>query len=300
MASYLLILLNREWGNYYMQPKLIFIEGLPGFGKSTTAQLIYDILAESGTKAQLFLEGNLDHPADYDGVACLTKAEYDELLGMWADSRHVLSPRTTVHDSHYLVEYRKILNEHSSRVPKEGTDIFARNDVYELSFAQNRELITARWRQFAEKALQGADTYVFDCCFIQNPVTMGMIKHGAAEEDIISYTLELEAITAGLNPLLIYIEQDDLEHSFRKAVRERPLEWSEGFIEYYTKQGYGFKQGHEGLEGTLKVLEARLKLEEIIYNRINMHKIKVNNSSYDLPAYKQDLAGRLVGYLERE
>lgn len=300
MASYLLILLNREWGNYYMQPKLIFIEGLPGFGKSTTAQLIYDILAESGTKAQLFLEGNLDHPADYDGVACLTKAEYDELLGMWADSRHVLSPRTTVHDSHYLVEYRKILNEHSSRVPKEGTDIFARNDVYELSFAQNRELITARWRQFAEKALQGADTYVFDCCFIQNPVTMGMIKHGAAEEDIISYTLELEAITAGLNPLLIYIEQDDLEHSFRKAVRERPLEWSEGFIEYYTKQGYGFKQGHQGLEGTLKVLEARLKLEEIIYNRINMHKIKVNNSSYDLLAYKQDLAGRLAGYLERE
>ncbi|WP_339313103.1 hypothetical protein [Paenibacillus sp. FSL M7-0896] len=283
-----------------MQPKLIFIEGLPGFGKSTTAQLIYDILAESGTKAQLFLEGNLDHPADYDGVACLTKAEYDELLGMWADSRHVLSPRTTVHDSHYLVEYRKILNEHSSRVPKEGTDIFARNDVYELSFAQNRELITARWRQFAEKALQGADTYVFDCCFIQNPVTMGMIKHGAAEEDIISYTLELEAITAGLNPLLIYIEQDDLEHSFRKAVRERPLEWSEGFIEYYTKQGYGFKQGHQGLEGTLKVLEARLKLEEIIYNRINMHKIKVNNSSYDLLAYKQDLAGRLAGYLERE
>ncbi|MEK4008819.1 hypothetical protein [Paenibacillus sp. FSL H3-0333] len=283
-----------------MQPKLILIEGLPGFGKSTTAQLIYDILAESGTKAQLFLEGNLDHPADYDGVACLTEAEYDELLGMWADSRYILSPRTTVHNSHYLVEYRKILNEHSSRVPKEGTDIFARNDVYELPFAQNRELITARWRQFAQKALQGADTYVFDCCFIQNPVTMGMIKHGAAEEDIISYTLELETITAGLNPLLMYIEQDDLENSFRKAVRERPLEWSEGFIDYYTKQGYGLRQGHQGLKGTLKVLEARLKLEEIIYNRINMHKIKVNNSSYDLPAYKQDLAGRLAGYLERE
>ncbi|MBP2116294.1 hypothetical protein [Paenibacillus silagei] len=261
-----------------MQPKLIFIEGLPGFGKSTTAQLIYDILAESGTKAQLFLEGNLDHPADYDGVACLTKAEYDELLGMWADSRHVLSPRTTVHDSHYLVEYRKILNEHSSRVPKEGTDIFARNDVYELSFAQNRELITARWRQFAEKALQGADTYVFDCCFIQNPVTMGMIKHGAAEEDIISYTLELEAITAGLNPLLIVIEQDDLEHSFRKAVRERPLEWSEGFIQYYTAQGYGLRQGHEGLEGTLQVLEARRELEEKIYNGLTIAKKKANNS----------------------
>lgn len=300
MAPCLLILLNHEWGNYYMYPKLILIEGLPGFGKSTTAQLVYDILTETGIRAQLFLEGNLDHPADYDGVACLAEAEYDELLGMWADSRHILSPRTTVHDSHYLVEYRKIIDEHGPLIPKEALDWLNRNDVYELPLAQNRELITARWRQFAEKALQGADTYVFDCCFIQNPVTVGMIKHGAAEEDIVSYTLELEAITAGLNPLLMYIDQDDLELSFRKAVRDRPLEWSEGFIEYYTKQGYGFKQGHQGLDGTLRVLEARLKLEKIIYNRINMHKIKVNNSSYDLPAYKQDLAGRLAGYLERE
>ncbi|MEK3713338.1 hypothetical protein [Paenibacillus sp. FSL R7-0333] len=283
-----------------MYPKLILIEGLPGFGKSTTAQLVYDILTETGIRAQLFLEGNLDHPADYDGVACLAEAEYDELLGMWADSRHILSPRTTVHDSHYLVEYLKIIDEHGPLIPKEALDLLTRNDVYELPLAQNRELITARWRQFAEKALQGADTYVFDCCFIQNPVTMGMIKHGAAVEDIISYTLELEAITAGLNPLLMYIDQDDLEHSFRKAVRDRPLEWSEGFIEYYTKQGYGFKHGHQGLDGTLRVLEARLKLEKIIYNRINMHKIKVNNSSYDLPAYKQDLAGRLAGYLELE
>ncbi|MFD2875732.1 hypothetical protein ACFTAO_06740 [Paenibacillus rhizoplanae] len=103
-----------------------------------------------------------------------------------------------------------------------------------------------------------------------------------------------------MNPLLMYIEQDDLEHSFRKAVRQRPLEWSEGFIHYYTSQGYGLRQGHQGIEGTLRVLEARQKLEGIIYNRLNMDKIKVNNSSYDLPAYKQDLAGRLAGYLERE
>lgn len=64
-----------------MQPKLILIEGLPGFGKSTAAQLVYEILTEAGNNAQLFLEGNLDHPADYDGAACLTKAEYDEPAG---------------------------------------------------------------------------------------------------------------------------------------------------------------------------------------------------------------------------
>lgn len=216
----------------------------------------------------------MDHPADYDGAACLTKAEYDELLGMWADSRHILSPRTTFHDGYYLVEYRKIVNEHEPLLPKEWMDTLARKDIYELPLAQHRELITAKWRQFTEKALQGTDTYVFDCCFIQNPVTMGMIKHDVAEEYMIGYIQELEAIIKPLNPLLIVIEQDDLEHSFRKAVRERPQEWSEGFIKYYITQGYGLGQGHQGLEGTLQVLEARRELEEKIYDGLTIAKKK--------------------------
>lgn len=34
-----------------MGTKLIIVEGLPGSGKSTTAQMIYDILKDQGIKA---------------------------------------------------------------------------------------------------------------------------------------------------------------------------------------------------------------------------------------------------------
>ncbi|MGG4146831.1 hypothetical protein ABEW34_27345 [Paenibacillus algorifonticola] len=67
---------------------------------------------------------------------------------------------------------------------------------------------------------------------------------------------------------MIYVEQNDLEHSFRKAVKERPKEWSEGFIEYYTNQEFGKIFGYIGLEGTLQVLKARRELEEEIFNNI--------------------------------
>ncbi|WP_051505123.1 P-loop NTPase family protein [Paenibacillus durus] len=93
-----------------------------------------------------------------------------------------------------------------------------------------------------------------------------MIKYGAKKEDVISYVIELATIVERLNPLLIYVEQNDLDHSFRKAVKERPKEWSEGFIEYYTNQGYGKKQGNKGLEGTLQVLKARRELEAEIFS----------------------------------
>ncbi|HDR7624480.1 TPA: hypothetical protein QCX73_005385 [Bacillus mycoides] len=41
-----------------MNTKLIIVEGLPGFGKSTTTNLLYDILIEKNIDVELFLEGN--------------------------------------------------------------------------------------------------------------------------------------------------------------------------------------------------------------------------------------------------
>lgn len=280
-----------------MNSKLILVEGLPGFGKTTTAQLIHEILTEMNIKSQLFLEGNLEHPADYEGVAFFQKSEFEELLSTYINFKDLLSQHVIKQDNHYFLQYRKIKNEYGADFPDELLHAVAKNDVYELPLDQHRERITERWKQFTENALNGSETFVFDCCFIQNPVTMGMIKYGAKKEDVISYVIELATIVGRLNPLLIYIEQNDLDHSFRKAVKERPKEWSDGFIEYYTSQGYGKKHNYKGVEGTLRVLEARRKWEEEIFKGLTIAKKKVNNSLYDLSEYKYGLVEILSEYI---
>ncbi|KWX79599.1 hypothetical protein AMQ84_06560 [Paenibacillus riograndensis] len=279
-----------------MKSKLVLIEGLPGSGKTTTAQVVHEILTEMNLTSRLFLEGNLDHPADYDGVAHFTKNEFAELLSTFEKHRDLLSNRVVKQDNNYFLAYRKLKNEYGASFPDELLHASARNDVYELPLDQNRKLIAERWKKFADSALKGSGIFVFDCCFIQNPVTIGMIKYGAQKEDVISYVAELAAIAERLNPLLIYVEQNDLDHSFRKAVAERPKEWSGGFIEYYTTQGYGKKHGHTGLEGTLQVLQARRKLEAEIFSGLKIAKQKVNNSSYDINEYKQVIAEILSQY----
>ncbi len=274
-------------------PKLILIEGLPGSGKTTAAGLVHELLAAMDIDARLYTEGNLEHPADYDGVACFEEHEFAELLCSYDEYSDFLNEHIIRQDGRCFLEYRKLQQEYGPEFPDELLQAIFQKDIYELPLEDNRKLITERWRKFTANAGAGQDTFIFDCCFIQNPVTAGMIKYGADKETVAGYVTELASIIEPLNPLLIYITQHDLDHSFKKAVRERPVEWSQGFIEYYTNQGYGAQRQYSGLEGTLQVLKARQELEADIYSSLTIAKHKADNSAFDSEGLEQRIAGIL-------
>lgn len=280
-------------------PKLILIEGLPGSGKSTAAGLVHELLAAMNIDARLYTEGNLEHPADYDGVACFEEHEFAELLGSYDQYSDFLNEHIIRQDGRCFLEYRKLQQKYGPEFPDALLNAIFQKDIYELPLEDNRRLITERWRTFTADAAAGQDTFIFDCCFIQNPVTVGMVKYDADRETVKSYVTELAATIEPLNPMLIYITQNDLDRSFRKAVRERPVEWSQGFTEYYTKQGYGMRQQHSGIEGTLQVLKARQQLEDEIYSSLPIAKYKVDNSAFDSEGYKQVIAGILEAYFNK-
>lgn len=100
-----------------MNTQLIIIEGLPGSGKSTVAQLVSEILADKGVEAQMFQEGNLEHPADYDGVSFYKQDEFNQLLSDHEWFKEILESRAVKHGSNFLIPYRKIKNEYGSDFP---------------------------------------------------------------------------------------------------------------------------------------------------------------------------------------
>ncbi|MGQ7874918.1 hypothetical protein [Bacillus sp. 1A] len=277
-----------------MNTKLIIVEGLPGFEKSTTAKLINEILSQNKSEVELFLEGNLNHPADYDGVSCFNKFEFDRLLYNSGDFKEVLLKRVLKKGSNYLLPYRKIKNEFGDQFSDELFHDIFKNDIYELPFDKNVELIADKWNDFAEIALEDNKVYIFECCFIQNPLTIGMIKYGEQKEKIINYVMKVAKIIENLNPMLLYVEQDNLEFSFGKALKERTPEWSTGIVDYYTNQGYGKEHNHSGVEGAIKVLEARRNLELEIFDMLKMKKEKINNTKYDIDSYRSMLKDKLT------
>ena len=94
-----------------MATKLIIVEGLPGSGKSTTAQIVYDILKEKGVNAELYCEGNCNHPADFDGVAYFNNKDFNILKQAHLLSRDILNKIKIKYYKGYLIPYRKAIEE---------------------------------------------------------------------------------------------------------------------------------------------------------------------------------------------
>lgn len=278
-----------------MKTKLILVEGLPGSGKSTTAGLIHEILTENNVAAEIYMEGNPDHPADYEGVTYFKEEDFEELLTESGNLRKVFQERVIVKRGRYLLPYMKIKNELGNGFPDELFAAISKKDVYELPLEQNIEVISESWEEFAKRAESEEKTYVFECCFIQNPVTVGMVKYGASEELTIEYVKRLAEAVKALNPVLVYVKQDDIEKSFRKAVTERPEDWFNGFVHYYTSQGYGLVNGLSGLDGTIDVLKARQELEYKILDSLPLTAYTLDNSQFDFDKHKENLKKVLNG-----
>lgn len=281
-----------------MKTKLFLIEGLPGFGKTTTAGLIEEILKEEEVPAALFLEGNLDHPADYDMVAYFKqKEDWERMIMKYPQYERAMKEHVFKKNKGYFLAAGKMIQKNRDDYSNDFLQEIYKHDIYELPLDLNQKLVAERWRTFASRAIRQNQTYIFECCFIQNPVTAGMIKHDAPVDRVTDYVLTLEKEVKDLNPVLIYVEQDDLESSFTKVLEERQKKWSDFFIQYYTGQGYGLKHGYEGVEGTIEVLKARKALEDRLYEQLTIEKVKVNNSNYDRNSHKTYLKETIQHYM---
>ena len=134
------VTIPKVYGDVIMARQLILVEGLPGSGKSTIAQMISNILIQRGLRIQLFQEGDLNHPADYEGVAFFTVDEFGDLLDAHQACRDILESRAIAYRNGYLIPYRKIKEELGEAFPDHTVqEIFSR-DIYELPFEQNKRV----------------------------------------------------------------------------------------------------------------------------------------------------------------
>ncbi len=276
--------------------KLIFVEGLPSTGKSTTAKAVNEILSRMNYDTELYFEGDQGHPVDYDGVAYFNPDEFKSLKEKHSDKKEVLDDLKDEYFEGIVLPFKKALVEDGIDFGDELFGDIVQKDIYELSFERHRELILEKWKEFVAETRKRDKVMIFECCFIQNPMTVTMIRDGRSQEESKEYINAIAHIIKELNPILIYLKQNDLESSFKRVIEERPKEWYDGFIHYYTNQGYGLQNDLKGIDGTIQILKEREKRETDIVECIEINKHIVNNSRLEAVVLNDRLISILGNY----
>lgn len=237
--------------------RLYLIEGLPCSGKSTTAGYVASLLREPVCFVD---EGTGNHPADYEF--------------------HALAPAGLVGGESCIVP----LSEYSG----EMFDRLLPYKIYDfLPWEVEKPLMLDKWRQFVAGA-QGDTRYVFNCVFLQNPMCETMMRFGFPAEVSEAYIGEIARIIAPMEPVVIYLQNEDVAASVEKTAGERPG-WLEGVIDYHVNGAYGKSIGAEGFDGYIRCLRERQQRELRMLERLPVNRLVVKNPQRDWESARESI-----------
>ncbi len=247
-----------------MTNKLIIVEGLPCSGKSTTAKFIAEQLGFSFVD-----EGAGNHPSDYECHAHLT----DNELKMFSDSeRNQIAENCEIKSGGYIV---KLENSNDKLFEK-----LLKYKIYDfLPWEKEKPLMLDKWREFVQN--NNDNRYVFNCVFLQNPMCETMMRFGFSEEVSFTYISEITEIIKPLAPVIVYLKNNDIYDSVKKASAERGDEWLRAVIDYHCDGEYGKQHKLTGVDGYIDALKERQRREIAILSKLDIESIVLDNPQHD-------------------
>lgn len=278
--------------------KLVMVEGIPGSGKSTLSQYIQDTLNTHLIESELFLEGNLRHPADYESVACVPNEELDRLRSSYADVFHDIDPFVSLSGNDSLIAYALAQQSAQNEIPSSLYEEIRRYEIYDgIPVEKYCELMVQRWSSFAKNQREKDKLVILECCFLQNPGCALLARHDAGNDRFVQHVLQIAEQIQDLNPILFYLKQPSVRETIERVKTMRPQEWLDFVIWYHTEQDYGKNKGLHGYDGYIQFLEHRRELELHIIEQLPFQTFIMDNSDYDWENQQRTISNIMMKYL---
>ncbi|MFD2672679.1 hypothetical protein [Marinicrinis sediminis] len=261
-------------------PKIWFIEGIPGSGKTTTARWLSTILMQYGQLTELYLEGNLNHPVDLTYTAVLHDAQWHMLAQRFPEQLPLLQTFVQSDASgHRLIPYGLISHIHHD-FPETCMAFLSQHDANYLSPEQYCRIMLERWQSFSKHALHSRTIYIFEGCLLHHPISFLLARHNQSTTQIKDYILAMTQIMQPHQPNLIYFHQEDPRTVLQQARSERSDSWWNQFVHQCTRQAYG--QAHKLAEeqGVYDYLKAQRSLEIELISNWSIPTISINYATY--------------------
>ena len=254
-----------------MASKLILLEGLPCSGKTSGARDVASQLRGWHKDVRLFTDEASVNPVDLKNYAFLTPEQYRE----FPESDRVLFNGEKLEDpSGWLIPLIDL-----------DESIAAELESYRFYGCQpweiERKIILYRWKNFAAKAEKETAIYIFDGFFLESIVNEMMMWFDLSQTEIDGFMKELADIIRPLEPLIIYLESDQIEARIREVSAEHDYDWLRDLVAYYTGQRKSDEDNAPDLDACTLSLEARQTVELKLIAKLGLDRIILKNAHTD-------------------
>lgn len=263
--------------------RLYIVEGLPCSGKSTTARYIADLLEKSGGKVSFFDEGSGNHPADYEYHAYITQ---EQLRGLQESLQIKIKQSARANKDGYVASL-------SAFTEREQQQLLSHKIYDFLPWETEKPLMLERWKDFVQKAIQEDGVYVFNCVFLQNPMCETMMRFNLPKEQIYEYIDQICRIISPLEPMIVYLKNDDVEEQIQETAKER-AGWLEAVVDYHINGGYGKSISACGFDGYISCLKERQKRELEYLEKSKVHSVIIENAHRNWKQAYERIAASVV------
>lgn len=271
-----------------MKNKLILVEGIPGSGKTSTAHALEEII---DAPIEKFIEGDL-HPADFAWCACLQENEYNDLLSNYPELEGDIKRFSKPLNDEIVLAYTQIRTER-----REFYEFCSKREIYQgvISKEAFKSKHLDLWKQFKSKG----KVYIFES-FFQTQIVELFGMHSCEMDEILLYFNKLLDLVREMNPLIIYLQQENVEETIDRVAKERVYEkhtdWIQLVEEYIGSLTYGKKSKLKGYERSIQFFKDRKALELDVFKNIHAEVVMIDNSDYDFNKVIQ----KIKDYLKEE
>ena len=163
----------------------------------------------------------------------------------------------------------------------------------DVTRAELAEQSLSKWRSFVDSARAFDTVQILDGQLFHGDLT-NLFLMEAGWATIAEYSQAVDEIIHPLNPLLIYLYQEDVERALRVIAAQRGDAWVKYQVDWKLQAPYSRRRGLDGLKGLIALYKDYQELTDELYARLDLDKLAIENSQQDWPVYYQRISRELA------